>query len=71
MNATDLVRNRPMDPVLVQSIIDHRAVTSPAEIHAHFFGRERIRRAGILMALIAHLADNRAVHVDIEHTGLI
>jgi len=65
------IHYRPMDPVLAQCLIDHRAMASPAQLIARLFGRKGIRGRRVFMALIAHLAGNRPVNVRVENPSFI
>ena len=71
MDTACFIRHGPMDPVLAECLIDHRAMASPAQLVPRLFGRKRIRGRWILMALIAHLIGNRLVNVRVEHPSSI
>ena len=63
--------DRPVDTVLCKHCIDHRTVAAATELIAVFLGFERSRGRGVLMALIAHFAGNRAVDVVVENPSHI
>ena len=48
------IKQRPMQAIFRQGLIDHVAVTAEAELITRFFGLERVRRGWIFMALVAH-----------------
>src|SRR5208283_773529 len=55
VQAAFLIEKRPVDPVLSQSLVHHRVVTTPAKLEARLLGLERGRRRGGFVALAAHL----------------
>src|SRR5574337_877893 len=46
--------DRPMEPVFREHLVDHCAVTTPAQFKSLLFQGKRVGRAGAFMALIAH-----------------
>ena len=71
MDTTRFIRHGPMDPVLVECLIHHRAMASPAQLVPRLFGRKGLRGRWIFMALIAHLTGNRLVNIGVEHSSFV
>jgi hypothetical protein len=71
MDTACFIRHGPVDPVLAERLIDHRAMASPAQFIARLFGRKGIRGRWVFMALIAHFIGNRLVNVRVEHPSPI
>ncbi len=60
------VHQGPVDAVLAEYIIDHRAVTAAAQFEPLPFGREGRWRSGIFVALIAHPVGYGLVHIRVQ-----
>jgi len=71
MDTACFVQRGPMDPVLAECLVDHRAMASPAQLVSRLFGRKGFRGSRVFMALIAHLIGNGPVDVRVEHPSLI
>ncbi len=71
MDAAYFIHRGPMDPVLAEGLIHHRAMASPAELVPRFFGRKGLRGRWVFMALIAHLIGNGLMEVRVEYPSPI
>jgi hypothetical protein len=49
----------PVQMISPERLVEHLAMTGPAQLKAFFFGPERIRGCGVLMTLVAHLVRDR------------
>src|SRR6266545_1015152 len=65
--AAPLAENGPVNPVLGKSFVHQLVMATTAEFVTLFFRLQGVRRGGLFMALIAHLAGNRPMHIGIQY----